>query len=127
MNDLDKGKNELVNELMEMRQKNAELEASLVALRQRGEAGQEAETACKAMIEAFDGLIYVCSSNYEVEFMNERFIQRTGYNPIGEKCYRAIHDRDLLNHFHHQIGDPVGMEHGHEVFYGSGHGHPFFE
>ena len=67
-----------------------------MTLKQREEAGQEAQATCKAMIEAFDGLIYVCSSNYEVEFMNERFIQRTGYNPIGEKCYRALHDRDEI-------------------------------
>ncbi len=94
MKDQEKNKEELVNELMVMRQRIAELEASLVTLKQREEAGQEAETTCKAMTEAFDGLIYVCSSNYEVEFMNECFIRRTGHNPIGEKCYQALHDRD---------------------------------
>ena len=96
MSDQNKNKEELVNKLMEMRQKKAELEASLVTLKHREEAGQEAQATCKAVIEAFDGLIYVCSSNYEVEFMNERFIQRTGYNPIGEKCYQALHDRDEI-------------------------------
>jgi PAS domain S-box-containing protein len=94
MKDQDKTKQELIAELLEIRQRIAELEASRVKLKQPEEAGHEAEMTCKAMIEAFDGLIYVCSPNYEVEFMNERFIQRTGYNPIGEKCYQAIHDRD---------------------------------
>jgi signal transduction histidine kinase len=92
----EKQKAELVNELMEMRQRNAELGASLVTLKERQEAEQEALATCGAIIEAFDGLIYVCSSNYEVEFMNERFIERTGYNPIGEKCYRALHDLDEI-------------------------------
>jgi PAS domain S-box-containing protein len=96
MNDEDKTKEELVNELVGMRQRIAEMEALLVTLRQRDEAGQEAETTCKAMVEAFDGLIYVCSANYEVEFMNERFIQRSGCNRLGEKCYRALHDRDEI-------------------------------
>lgn len=45
----------------------------------------------EAIIKAFDGLIYICSTEYEIEFMNERFIARTGYNPVGDKCYRAIH------------------------------------
>jgi len=47
-----------------------------------------------AIVEAFDGLIYICSSNYEVEFMNQRFIERTGYYPLGQKCYKALHDRE---------------------------------
>jgi len=96
MNDQQKTKEELINELMETRKRIAELEASLVTLRQGQEAGQEAEETRKATIEAFDGLIYVCSSNYEVEFMNERFIQRTGYDAVGEKCYRALHCRDEI-------------------------------
>lgn len=49
-----------------------------------------------AMIEAFDGLIYICSNDYKVEFMNERFIQRTGYNPIGQECYKALHNLDSI-------------------------------
>jgi PAS domain S-box-containing protein len=48
----------------------------------------------EAMIEAFDGHIYICSQNYEVEFMNQRFIERTGSYPLGQKCYRVLHDRD---------------------------------
>jgi PAS domain S-box-containing protein len=46
------------------------------------------------MVEAFDGHIYICSQNFEVEFMNQRFIERTGSYPLGQKCYRVIHDRD---------------------------------
>jgi PAS domain S-box-containing protein len=49
-----------------------------------------------AIIEAFDGLIYICSNDYKVEFMNERFIQRTGYNPIGQECYKALHNLDSI-------------------------------
>jgi PAS domain S-box-containing protein len=96
MRDQDRTKEELIAELLEMRQRIAELETSLATLKQREEAGHEAQATSKAMTEAFDGLIYVCSSNYEIEFMNERFIQRTGCNPIGEKCYRALHDRDEI-------------------------------
>ena len=48
----------------------------------------------EAIIEAFDGHIYICSQNFEVEFMNQRFIERTGSYPLGQKCYRVLHDRD---------------------------------
>ena len=92
MNEQGKTKEELFDELVEMQHRIAELEASLATLKQREGAGQEAEATTKAMIEAFDGLIYVCSPNYEVEFMNERFIQRTGHDPTGEKCHQAIHE-----------------------------------
>jgi PAS domain S-box-containing protein len=46
----------------------------------------------EAIINAFDGFIYICSENYEVEFMNERLIQRTGHNPIGQKCHKVLHN-----------------------------------
>lgn len=70
MNDQDKPKEQLITEFGKLRQPVAELEASLVTLKERAGAGQEAEATCKAMIEAFDGLVYVCSPNHEVEFMN---------------------------------------------------------
>lgn len=96
MTDQDKTKEELIAEVTELRQTIAELETSMVALRRREEVEQESQTTCRAMLEAFDGLVYVCSPDYEVEFMNERFIRRTGHNPVGEKCYQALHDREEI-------------------------------
>ena len=49
-----------------------------------------------AIIEAFDGLIYVCSPDYRVEFRNRRFIEQTGYEGTGEHCFRVIHDREAI-------------------------------
>jgi putative methionine-R-sulfoxide reductase with GAF domain len=46
-----------------------------------------------AMIEAFDGLLYICSSSYEIEFMNRKLIERTGHLAMGEKCYQVLHNR----------------------------------
>jgi PAS domain S-box-containing protein len=61
--------------------------------RKRAErALQDSEARYRAIVEAFDGLIYVCSPDYRVEFMNERFIERTGYDGTGELCYKALHD-----------------------------------
>jgi len=60
------------------------------------EALKEREAQYRAIVEAFDGLIYICSKDYRVEFMNRQFIQRTGYDATGELCYKAIHDLDSI-------------------------------
>ena len=57
------------------------------ALRERG-------LQLEAIVEAFDGLIYLCSPDYRLEFMNDKYIQRAGRDATGEVCYRALHDRD---------------------------------
>lgn len=46
----------------------------------------------REMVEAFDALIYVCSPAYIVEYANPRLVERTGRNPVGEKCHKALHD-----------------------------------
>ena len=50
----------------------------------------------QAMVEAFDGFIYVCSRDYRVEFMNKKLIERTGYDATGEFCYKVLHDRESI-------------------------------
>ncbi len=47
----------------------------------------------EAIIEAFDGLIYLCSQDYRIEFMNDKYIVRNGYDATGEICYKALHNR----------------------------------
>jgi PAS domain-containing protein len=48
---------------------------------------RDSDAKYQAIVKAFDGLIYVCSRDYRIEFMNERFIKRTGYDPHGMLCY----------------------------------------
>ncbi|MCA1795562.1 MAG: hypothetical protein LC660_17140, partial [Desulfobacteraceae bacterium] len=60
------------------------------------EALHESEMRYRAIVRAFDGLIYVCSQDYCVEFMNERFIERTGYDGTGELCYKALHNLESI-------------------------------
>ena len=60
------------------------------------EALKEREARYRAIVEAFDGLIYICSQDYRVEFMNHRYIERTGYDGVGELCYKALHDLDSI-------------------------------
>ena len=50
----------------------------------------------RAMVEGFDGLIYICSADYRIEYMNQRMIERTGRNAVGELCYRVLHEKDSV-------------------------------
>jgi len=52
------------------------------------------EARFRAMIDAFDGFVYVCSRDYLIEYMNESLIARTGRDATGELCYVALHDRE---------------------------------
>ncbi len=64
---------------------------------QQAEAAlRESESRYRAMVEAFDGLIYICSQDYRVEFMNPRLIERTGYDGTEEYCYKVLHERDSI-------------------------------
>ena len=60
------------------------------------EAVRESETRYRAIVEAFDGLMYICSQDYCVEFMNKQLLERTGYDGTGKLCYKVLHDRDSI-------------------------------
>jgi PAS domain S-box-containing protein len=96
MQDEDRDKAELIEELVILRQKVAALEKEESRYQRSVEAWRDLWAQYEAIIEAFDGYIYICSQNYEVEFMNQRFIERTGYYPLGQKCYKVLHDRDEI-------------------------------
>jgi two-component system, sporulation sensor kinase E len=53
---------------------------------------QDSRAKYSAIVKGFDGFIYIYSEDHDIEFMNERLIERIGYNAIGQKCYKAIHD-----------------------------------
>ncbi|MGB6068269.1 MAG: ATP-binding protein [Desulfomonilaceae bacterium] len=78
----------------ELRKEIADLKALNARLKLQVENLQESRAKYEAIVGAFDGFIYICSANYEVEFMNERLVQRTGRNAVGEKCHEAMHDLD---------------------------------
>src|SRR5512135_4843 len=131
MQEADKTREQLQNELAELGRRLAGCEASEVKLRRLMEAWRDLWAQYEAIIEAFDGLIYICSQNYEVEFMNQKFIERTGFYPLGQKCHKVLHgledvcpwcvnDRVFLgekvswevlspkdNHWYHIVNTPI--------------------
>ncbi len=83
-----------VGDLAQLRRQIDELTESNARLKLENENLQESQVKYEAVVQAFEGFIYICSSRYEVEFMNERLIERTGGNAVGEKCHRVLHDLD---------------------------------
>jgi len=96
MEDSTKTREVLLEELAGMDQKIVDLAKTVTKYQRLTEAWRDLWAQFAAIIEAFDGFIYICSQNYEVEFMNQRFIDRTGYYPLGQKCYKALHDREEI-------------------------------
>jgi PAS domain S-box-containing protein len=45
----------------------------------------------QAIIDAFEGFIYICSHDQRIEFMNRKSIERHGSDIMGEPCYKIIH------------------------------------
>ena len=60
------------------------------------EALRESEGRYRAIIDAFDGHLYISSQDYNISFMNNKLIERTGRNAIGEPCFKALHDLDAV-------------------------------
>lgn len=50
----------------------------------------------RAMVDSLDGLVYICSKDYRVEFANKQMRKRTGYDPLGKACYRVLHERSSV-------------------------------
>ncbi len=53
---------------------------------------KESETKYRTMMNSMKEPIYICSSDYIVEFMNKAMIKRIGRDATGEKCFFALHD-----------------------------------
>ena len=57
---------------------------------------KQSQIKFSSMVDAFNGLMYVCSPSYRIEFMNAQLIERTGHDATGELCYKALHDLDSV-------------------------------
>jgi PAS domain-containing protein len=57
---------------------------------------RESREKYQAIVDSFDGLIYISSQDYRIEYMNRKLIERTGRDAVGEYCYKVIHDLDSV-------------------------------
>jgi PAS domain S-box-containing protein len=51
---------------------------------------RDSQAKYSAIVDGFDGFIYIYSENYDIEFMNELFIKRIGYDAVGQKCIHVL-------------------------------------
>ena len=45
----------------------------------------------EAIVEAFDGMVYVCSPDNRIEFVNRQVVAQLGRDPVGEACHQALY------------------------------------
>ena len=50
----------------------------------------------EAIVEAFDGMVYVCSPDNRIEFVNRQVVEILGRDPVGEACHSALYDNDAI-------------------------------
>ena len=51
---------------------------------------KESDSLFDAMVDAFDGMIYICSMDFRIEYLNDRMIEHIGRDATGEFCYNAF-------------------------------------
>jgi PAS domain S-box-containing protein len=54
---------------------------------------KENDSLFNAMVDAFDGMIYICSMDFRIEYLNDRMIEHLGHDATGEFCYNAFSRR----------------------------------
>jgi PAS domain S-box-containing protein len=55
---------------------------------------QESEEKYRSMMESMKDAVYICSSEFRIEYMNPGMIRRIGHDASGELCHKAIYDSD---------------------------------
>lgn len=75
---------------------NEQLKSEIVERGRIENALRESIEKHRAIVDAFDGQVYICSPDYKIEFMNAKLIERTGRDAVGEPCYAVLHDRDSI-------------------------------
>ena len=59
--------------------------------KQAAAALRENEEKYRSITETMEDSIFICSSDYEVEFMNRAMVEQVGHDATGELCYKALH------------------------------------
>ncbi len=63
-------------------------------LTERTHALQESQVKLSAVIELFEGMIYTCTREYRIEFMNRNVMTYIGRDVSGETCYSALYGQE---------------------------------
>ncbi len=60
---------------------------------------KDREAFYSAMLQGYEGYVYIVDHDYRIHFMNERLVVETGRDATGELCYSALHQRSSRCHW----------------------------
>ena len=80
----------------ELRKEMRRLEGIISDLQGRKSKPEDSEAYFRGILEAFDGFVYVCSSDNRIEFVNKKVIEHIGRDVTGELCHKAVYNLDSL-------------------------------
>jgi len=66
----------------------------ITSLKKTASALKDSKAKLLAIIEAAEGLIYTCSKNFILGFMNKALIDKIGKDATGSLCYRSLYQRN---------------------------------
>lgn len=55
---------------------------------------KESEEKYRSMLDAMDDALYICSSDFQIQYQNPAMTRRIGQDAVGELCHRIIHGMD---------------------------------
>lgn len=55
---------------------------------------RESEEKYRTILEALKETVYICSPEFEIEYMNPAMIKKIGRDATGEICYQVLYNRD---------------------------------
>ncbi|MCM0080499.1 PAS domain S-box protein [Geomonas sp. Red32] len=58
------------------------------------EALRAGQVRYRAMVDAFDGYMYICSPECRIEYLNEAMKRRIGFDALGHHCYKVLNGLD---------------------------------
>ncbi len=62
--------------------------------RKAEETLRESEENLRRMLDAVEDLVYVCTSDHTIDFVNKAFAEELQKEAVGKSCYEAVFDRD---------------------------------
>jgi len=94
MKDKDKTKEQLINELEEMRQRITQLEALEAEHKQVEKEIERAAEEWKTTFDSITDFVFICDNDYRLVRVNKAFADALKVKPeelIGKRCYEIVH------------------------------------
>ena len=73
------------------RRSDDELGDLTAAMNEMAHSLAESENKYQSMVESLNDLVYICSADMEIEYVNPAMGTMLGRDVVGERCYQALH------------------------------------